>query len=65
MQHTSYSANLWDVRRKIAAWQKEFNEEKPHSSLGYRTPAEFARLASLGSQPGACVVRKSNKEIVK
>ena len=27
--------------------------ERPHSSLGYRTPAEFAQLASLGSAPGA------------
>jgi putative transposase len=51
--NTSWFENLWDARRKIAAWQKEFNEERPHSSLGYRTPAEFARLASLGSAPGA------------
>jgi len=32
-----------DARRKIAAWQKEFNEERPHSALGYQTPAEYAR----------------------
>jgi hypothetical protein len=30
------------ARRKIAAWRREYNEERPHSSLGYRTPAEFA-----------------------
>ena len=26
-------------------WRKEYNEERPHSSLGYTTPAEFARLS--------------------
>jgi len=51
--NASWFENLWDARRKIAAWQKEFNEKRPHSSLGYRTPAEFARLTSLGSAPGA------------
>jgi putative transposase len=39
----SWFRNLFDARRKIAAWRKEYNEERPHSSLGYRTPKEFAR----------------------
>ena len=39
--------NLFDARRKIAAWQKEYNEERPHSSLGYRTPKEFAAQAAV------------------
>jgi len=30
------------ARRKIAAWQKEYNQERPHSSLGYRTSHEFS-----------------------
>ena len=38
----SWFQNLFDARRKIAAWRKEYNEERPHSSLGYRTPKEFA-----------------------
>ena len=48
--NVSWFENLWDARRKIAAWQSEFNEERPHSSLGYQTPAEYARqlLASSG-----------------
>jgi putative transposase len=41
--NVSWFENLWDARRKIAAWQTEFNEERPHSSLGYQTPAEYAR----------------------
>ena len=38
----SWFQNLFDARRKIAAWRKGYNEERPHSSLGYRTPKEFA-----------------------
>jgi putative transposase len=40
--NASWFANLFEARRKIAAWRREYNEARPHSSLGYRTPAEFA-----------------------
>ena len=36
--------NLFDARRKIYAWQKEYNEQRPHSPLGYQIPAEFAAV---------------------
>jgi putative transposase len=42
--NVSWFQNLFDARRKIAAWRREYNEERPHSSLDYRTPAEFAAL---------------------
>jgi putative transposase len=48
----SWFQNLFDARRKIAAWRIEYNQERPHSSLGYRTPQEFAaatRAAEAGS----------------
>ena len=48
----SWFQNLFDARRKISAWRIEYNEERPHSSLGYRTPKEFAtllRAAEAGS----------------
>jgi len=35
-----------DARRKIAVWREEYNRERPHSSLGYRTPEKFAALAN-------------------
>ena len=38
--------NLSDARRKIEAWRKEYNGERPHSSLDYRTPDEFAKACS-------------------
>ena len=30
----------------LESWRVEYNEERPHSSLGYQTPEEFARSAS-------------------
>ena len=42
----SWFQNLFDARRKIAAWRIEYNEERPHSSLGYKTPSEFAAQAA-------------------
>ena len=51
--YASWFANLFEARRKIAAWRKEYNEERPHSSLGYRTPAEFAAAyAAKGGSAG-------------
>jgi hypothetical protein len=37
--------NLFDARKKVALWKAEYDEQRRHSSLGYRTPAEFARMA--------------------
>jgi putative transposase len=48
--NVSWFQNLFDARCKIAAWRKEYNEERPHSSLGYRTPEEFAR--EVGGEKG-------------
>jgi putative transposase len=36
--------NLADARNKIAQWKHEYHGERPHSSLGYRTPNEFAEV---------------------
>ena len=33
---------LADARQKIEGWREEYNQERPHSSLGYLTPVEFA-----------------------
>jgi putative transposase len=48
--NASWFANLFEARRKIAEWRREYNEERPHSSLGYLPPREFARrVAALRS----------------
>jgi putative transposase len=42
----SWFQNLFDARRRIAAWRTEYNEDRPHRSLGYQTPKEFATQAA-------------------
>jgi len=34
--------NLADAQVKLAVYRRYYNEQRPHSSLGYRTPASFA-----------------------
>ena len=34
--------NLMEAKNNIELWRKEFNEERPHSSLKYKTPQQFA-----------------------
>jgi len=41
LKHTNYFLSLADARAKIEAWRIAYNTERPHSSLGYRTPEEF------------------------
>ena len=40
--NTHWFRNLWEARRRITDWRREYNTERPHSSLNYRTPHEFA-----------------------
>ncbi len=62
--NVSWFQNLFDARRKIAAWKIEYNEERPHSSLGYRTPQEFAtamRAAEAGFTGSAVLSRRPER----
>ncbi len=34
--------NLLEAQVVIEQWRMEYNEKRPHSALGYKTPAEFA-----------------------
>jgi hypothetical protein len=40
--------------------RKEYNEERPHSSLGYRTPREFAAALAAAFNTAERGVRNSN-----
>ena len=35
-----------DAKRKIERWRSEYNNERPHSGLAYRTPSEYAAVCS-------------------
>lgn len=56
----SWFQNLFDARRKIGAWRIEYNEQRPHSSLGYQTPKEFAAAQAAGFYPAEREARDSN-----
>lgn len=40
--NTQWFASLSEARSYIESWRKEFNEERPHSSLKMKTPKQFA-----------------------
>ena len=35
-----------EARVVVESWRRHYNDERPHSSLGYRTPSEFAQTAT-------------------
>jgi putative transposase len=46
----NWFVSLGEARRTIEAWRVDYNTARPHSSLGYRTPEEFAR--EMGGENG-------------
>lgn len=40
--------SLAEARVILESWRMEYNECRPHSSLGYQTPGEFARASNSG-----------------
>ena len=43
------------ARRAVAEWAEDYNNFRPHSSLGYQTPAAYAgTIAATGSSAAQC-----------
>jgi hypothetical protein len=40
--------SLAEARATIEAWRQDYNQCRPHSALGYRTPEEFAKTSAGG-----------------
>jgi len=41
--NTNWFLSIEDARSKLELWRRDYNEFRPHSSLGNMTPADFAR----------------------
>lgn len=46
----NWFVSLPDARQTIEEWRRDYNEERPHSALGYLTPVEF--VARCAAAPG-------------
>jgi putative transposase len=48
----NWFVGLLDAQQTIEEWHRDYNEERPHSALGYLTPVEFAaRQAAVAPPP--------------
>jgi putative transposase len=47
-RNANWFRTLNDARRTLDSWRQEYNCERPHSSLAYRTPAEFSSALGYG-----------------
>jgi putative transposase len=44
--NANWFLHIGDATQKIGQWRMEYNEERPHSSLAYSTPKEYAGACS-------------------
>jgi transposase InsO family protein len=67
--NASWFRTLNDVRCTLATWRQEYNCERPHSSLDYRTPNEFRKtLGGRGAMaplpPPTTTINTTEKTLV-
>jgi hypothetical protein len=64
--NANWFTTLADARTKIEAGRQDYNNERPHRSLGYRTPSEFAAITELHRERGTlgCWVGQGNSVAV-
>jgi len=43
-------SSLAEARTRINSWQEDYNQHRPHSSLGYVTPSEYTMKMALKNQ---------------
>lgn len=61
--NANWFLSLADARHRIELWRRDYNEARPHSSLGYRTPMEFRNglsFALLTVNKAECFGRQGN-----
>lgn len=55
--------NRAEARVVIGTYRCEYNQQRPHSSLGYRTPEEFAARAQTALRPTASAPSEHDNNI--
>ena len=51
--NANWFLSLDEARRKCEAWRRDYNEERPHSAIGNKVPAELHRTTGNPGQPVA------------
>lgn len=54
-------SSLLDAQVVIADWRLHYNTQRPHSSLGYKTPAAFAAQYTTQIQPALTLISAGHK----
>lgn len=54
-------SSLLDAQVVIADWHLHYNTQRPHSSLGYKTPAAFAAQCATQFQPAQTLIPLGHK----
>jgi putative transposase len=55
----NWFVDLQHAREEIEAWRVDYNTVRPHSSLGYLTPEEFAAAHSCGKDGGCATLENA------
>jgi transposase InsO family protein len=54
-------SSLMDAQVVIADWHLHYNTQRPHSSLGYKTPTAFAAQYATQIQPALTLIPVGHK----
>ena len=49
--NANWFLSLDEARRKCEAWRRDYNEVRPHSAIGNKTPMELHRTVGITGQP--------------
>ena len=56
---------LDDDREKVEEWRRDYNKDRPHSSLGNVTPEEYAMQTQLVETAFTVVLEANNEDLQK
>jgi len=54
--------SLAEARALLEAWREQYNQEHPHSALGYLAPAAFAAACRRRAEPGSATLRRARHD---